>query len=68
MAALKAKTVRLIDFLYLLGPQQYVIITYNRGRNYYSNTSEVAEVEMKEYLGCEVKGVAINSGTIQVFI
>lgn len=68
MGAIKAKPIRLIDILGVMHEDMYVIITFNGGRNSYSNAVRQAEVDFKPELGKEVKGVATSNGVIQIFI
>lgn len=67
MPRVKAKPIRLIDILNAINEDEYVKITYNHGRNTYSNTSKLAEVDFKDYLGTEIIGITA-SGTIHIFI
>ena len=67
-APAKAKPVRLIDFLYLLGENEIVVVTVNHGRNSYSNTCKQLEIDLKDYLTSNIKGIQPYSGTIQIFV
>jgi hypothetical protein len=67
-APAKAKPVRLIDLLYCMNEEDYIVVTINHGRNSISNSAKVIESTMKDYLTSEIKGLKVNSGTIQVFL
>ena len=68
MGVIKAKPIRLIDQLNVMSKDMYVIITFNGGRNSYSNKVGQAEIDFKPDLGKEVKGVTTSNGVIQIFI
>lgn len=68
MANAKAKPIRLIDLLGAINLEDFVIITYNNGRNTYSNQVKNAEVDFKEYLTKPVLGIRSDGGSIRIFI
>lgn len=68
MGAIKAKPIRLIDILGCMNLESYVVITFNNGRNSYSNTVRQAERDFSKELGAVLKGLTVSSGVLQVFI
>lgn len=68
MGAIKAKPVRLIDILGCMNRESYIVITFNNGRNSYSNTVRQAEKDFSKELGVALKGLTVSGGVLQVFI
>ena len=68
MPRIKAKPIRLIDILNTINENEIVKITYNHGRNTYSQTSKQLETIFEKDLGTEVIAVTSDGGTIRIFI
>lgn len=68
MPAIKAKSMRLIDILGVMNLDEYVLVTYNRGRNTYSGTVENVENTFRKMLGSEIKALTADGSTIKIYI
>lgn len=64
-----SKILKLGTIINAINPKEFVLITYNHGRNTWSGPAGLAEINFKDELATEVIGITgQEGGAIKIFI